>query len=120
MSAKSEDAIILKLILKGQDEADIIRYLEKHDMVDHISIYRVRSKIREMKAAQAFLPRHPPKKRIRVFAVFLMLIGCLVTYYSLDSPLSTSGRSSPAGYAFLLIVIGFVLFIWPDKGTEQL
>ena len=120
MSAKSEEQIILKLILKGQTEQEIISYLKEHGLIDAFSIYNVQSKIREMKAAQAFLPRHPPKKRIRTYAIFLILIGSSVTYYSLGSSLSTSGRSSPAGYAFWLIVIGIILFVWPDKGTEQL
>jgi len=59
MSVKKEEEIILKLLLKGQSEADIIEHLRKRDMVDQVTIYTLKNKIREMKAAQAFLPHTP-------------------------------------------------------------
>lgn len=120
MSAKSEDQIILKLLLKGQSETEIIAHLQAHGMIDEVSKYRVQDKVREMRAAQAFLPRHPPRKRIRLFAVLLIILGGSVTYFFWVNSLSIGGGSNPSGYAFWLIVIGVVLFLWPDKGTERL
>ena len=78
MSVKSEDQIILKLILKGQSKSDIIDHLQKRGMVDKISIYRIESKIREMKAAQAFLPYTPnffDRFSRAILGVFIVLFG---------------------------------------------
>ena len=90
MLAKTEDQIILKLILKGQSESDIIDYLRKRDMVDRISVYRIQSKIREMKAAQAFLP-HTPSFFERFSSVFFGIIITLLGIFFLLPGASTYG-----------------------------
>ncbi|NWK57710.1 hypothetical protein HW115_18980 [Verrucomicrobiaceae bacterium N1E253] len=120
MSAKSEDEVILKLLLKGQSEQDILAYLKKHGMVDDISIYRVRDKVLEMKAAQAFLPSKPPKKRIRSFALLLIIIGASVAYYFKDLPYNPPMKGHPAAAGSIIMIIGVVLFIWPSKGVERI
>lgn len=120
MSKRSEEAIILKLLLKGQSEADITEYLEKKGLLNGRNRVLIESKVREMKAAQAFLPSRPAKKRIRIYAILLILVGCFVTYLFWGSPVSAPRRYNPGGYAILLIIIGFILLIWPDKGGDHL
>lgn len=120
MSAQSEEDIILKLILKGQDESEILDHLKKHDMIDDLSVYRVQSKIREMRAARNFLPRRPPRIRIRFFGLVLIFLGAAVTYFFADSSIRGFEKYNPSGAALMLIVIGVILVIWPDKGTESL
>lgn len=120
MSAKSEEDLILKLILKGESESDIIANLKVLGLVDDLSKDRVESKIREMKAAQAFLPHRPPRKRIRAFGFLLIIMGTLTAYYFWSGAFNSAGGRDPSGYAFLLIVIGFILVIWPEKGIEKL
>ena len=82
MSVKKEEEIILKLLLKGQSEADIIEHLRKRDMVDQVTIYTLKNKIREMKAAQAFLP-HTPSFLQRLSCVIFGLIITLLGFFFL-------------------------------------
>lgn len=120
MPSPSEDDIILKLLLRGQEEADIIAYLEHEGMLDEESIHRVQTKIYEMKAAQSFLPSKPPKAKIRIYGISLMLLGAFIVYYFRDAGSFGTNRYKPSGYAVLIIVAGAILTLLPSKGSEKL
>ena len=66
MISSKQEQLIQKLLLKGQTEADIIDFLRKKDLLDPKRVHRVRTKIYEMKAAQAYTP-----PRTSVFSRFM-------------------------------------------------
>ena len=119
MSAKSEEEIIMKLVLKGESESDIMDYLRKNDMLDQTSIYRVQKKIREVRAAEAFQPVHPPRRKIRIYGIFLIVIAITIMTVFSSSSVGGAGRYHPSGYAFWVLIAGIILVIWPDKGVEK-
>lgn len=122
MSAKSEEQIILKLLLKGQNESDILDHLKKHNLIDDISIYRVQTKIREMKAAQAFLPYTPSffdRFSRAIGGLFLIIVGGVFTAWSLGI-ISILGHYVHWRYGFvggtILVCAGIAFFL---KGLQR-
>ena len=110
----------MNLVLKGQDESAIIAFLKEHNMLDETSIYRVQKKIREVKVAEVFQPHHPPTRKIRIYGVFLIVIAVAVMVLFSGSSSIGGSRYHPSGYAFLILIAGIILVVWPDKGVEKL
>ena len=119
MSARTEEEIIMKLVLKGESESDIMDYLREHDILDQTSIYRVQKKSKEVRAAEAFQPRHPPTRKIRIYGIFLIIIAITVMVIFSDSSGGGSRRYHPSGYAFWILIAGIILVIWPHKGVDK-
>lgn len=120
MSLKSEEDIIEELVLKGEGEAEILDYLQRQGMFDSSSIERVQSKIIEVKTGMHYRPAHAPLKKIRLYGIFLMIIGIGVIVLFAGTSLDISlRRYDPRGGAFIITVIGLILVIWPDKGVDD-
>ncbi len=120
MSLKSEEDIIEELVLKGEGEAEIFDYLQRHGMFDSSSIERVQSKIIEVKMGMHYRPVHPPRKKIRLYGIFLITIGIGVFVLFAGTSLGISlRRYDPRGAAFIIAVIGLILVIWPDEGVDN-
>jgi len=110
MISSKEEQIIQKLLLKGQTEAEIIQFLTDKNALDPKRAHRVRTKVYEMRAAQAFLPTRPGKIRRLMYllwGLFITLLGGFFVVISVGGLASgdyylRSGRFFLAG-GFLLV-----------------
>ena len=112
--------IILELVSEGKTDEEILEHVQQHIKLDAKSLEVVQGKINEVRAALAFQPAHPPRRKIRIYGIVLVIIAIVVIGYFADSKLHYVGRYNPSGYALLILIIGIVLVIWPDKGSEKL
>jgi|GEM_PF-6520399 hypothetical protein len=111
------EKIIQKLLLRDQDENQILNTLEKKGLLNERTKQIVHEMNLEFKAAQAFSPRHPPRKRIRTFGIALVTLGVFIIIYF--SSFDSIGRYNPTGYGPWLIIIGLILIFFPDQGLEK-
>ena len=111
--------IILELVSEGKTDEEILEQVQQLTKLDAKSLETVQGKINEVRAARAFQPAHPPLKRIRLYGIVLMIVAVVILGYFAESGLHYVGRYNPSGYAFVILVIGFVLIVWPDKGLDK-
>ena len=113
------EKIIRKLAMRGQDERQILQQLEKRGLLNDSHTEMIRKIIREYRAAQAFLPRQPPRKRIKTFGVILIVSGVFLQWHFKDLDTHGLTRGHPAAYGFWVMIAGIFFFFFPEKALEK-
>ncbi len=113
------EKIIRKLFLKGQEEEQILKALEKQGQLNESTKKLVRHIKYEYKAAQAFKPQQPPRKRIRTFGIALIIFGGSIAAYFSSFDSADLQRGNPAGTGLLVAIVGLIFVFFPDKGLEK-
>lgn len=116
---REQKEVIMDFIRAGEGDDEILLRLEELGLRDEGSRRLVRKVMGEFQVAKSLMPSAPPRRSIRLFGASVMVLGAAGMALSWFADFQVHSRYDPFGYGLALAILGTVLFIWPDKASDE-